>query len=205
MSSQLSVSYQWMSNFQIVQMGGLEDYFPYWHVISEISLHVGFLFMHFQNILFPFKMGIVLMSLKISEIDRVSRGALSFALHVVIVMRAVVKCQCGSCGWLWGAWTGTCHSFAACAASAEKMNIELIIPVIWNKTSITYWLTNQNDSACAPANFMPMHLQLDTNYKSSGVLGVFFVLSYYIVNFTKRWFYAWNTNMWKINRAWERH
>lgn len=70
MSPQLSVSYQWMSNFQFVQMGGLEDYFPYWHVISVISLLTGFLFMHFQNILFPFKMGIVLMSLKISETDR---------------------------------------------------------------------------------------------------------------------------------------
>lgn len=59
-----------MSNFQIVQMGGLEDYFPYCHVISVISLHMGFLFMHFQNILFPFNTSIVLMSLKISEIER---------------------------------------------------------------------------------------------------------------------------------------
>lgn len=69
-SPQSSVSYQWMSNFHIVQMGGLEDYFPYWHVIPVISLHMGFLLMHFQNILFPFKMGIVLMSLKISETGR---------------------------------------------------------------------------------------------------------------------------------------
>lgn len=61
-----------MSNFQIVQMGGLEDYFPYCHVISVISPHMGFLFMYFQDILFPFKMGIVLMSPKISEIDRLS-------------------------------------------------------------------------------------------------------------------------------------
>lgn len=174
MCSQSSVSYQWMSNFQVVQMVGLEDYFPYWHVIFVICLHMGFLFMHFRNILFPFKMGIVLMSLKISEIDRVSRGAFSFARHVVIVMRAVVKCHCGSCGWLWGGWIGTCHSFAACAACAEKMNTELIIPVIWNKTSITYRLTNQSDSACAPATFMPMHLQLDRNYKSSGVFLSFF-------------------------------
>lgn len=169
-----------MSNFQIVQMGGLEECFTYWHAISVIPLQTQFLFMYFQSILFLFKAGIVLTSLKVSEIDGVSCGALSFALHVVIVMRAVVKCQRSSCGWLWG---GTdrhvpflCTIYQCkCTAPAEKMDMELI-PVIWNATSITWRLTSQNGSASAPANFMPMQLHLDTNYKFLGVFFLSFIL-----------------------------
>lgn len=173
MSPQLTVSCQWMNDFLIVEKGGLEEYFTYWHVISVISLRMQFLFMYFQSILIPFKVGIVLTSLKDSEIDRVSRGALSFVLHAVIVMRAVMKCQSSSCGWRSGVldrhvpFPCTIHR---CACTAEKMDLELL-SVIWNMTSTTWWLTSQNDSACAPANFMPMQLQLDTNYKFLG--GVF--------------------------------
>lgn len=126
MSSQSRVCYQWMSNLQIMQMSGLQEYFTYWRVISVIPLHTQFLFIYFQSISLPLKVGIVLMSIEVSEIDRVSRGALSFALHAVIVMRAGVKCQCHSCGWLLG---GTdrhvpflCTIYQRkCTAPAEKM------------------------------------------------------------------------------------
>lgn len=163
-------------------MGGLEEYFTYWRVISVIPLHPRFLLMYFQINFFLFKVGIVLTSLKVSEIDRVSRGALSFALHAVIVMRAVVKCQCSSCGWLLGDTARhvpfLCTIYQCkCTTPAEKMDIELI-SVIWNTTSITWRLTSHNGSACAPANFMPMQLQLDTNYKSFGVFFLSFCLSF---------------------------
>lgn len=138
MSSQSSVSYQWMRNFQIVQMGWLEEYFRYWHGISVIPLHMRFLFMYFsKHFFFPFEVGIVLASLKVSEIDSVSRGALSFALHAVIVMRAVVKCQCSSCGWLFGdtdrhvPFPYTVRQ-CKCTAPAEKMDRELIL---WSEIS----------------------------------------------------------------------
>lgn len=125
--------------------------------------------------------GYYLMSLKVSEMVRVSCGALLFALHLVEIIRAAVKCQRCSCGWPLGV-RGRDVPFLCtiypckCAAPAGKMDIELIISVICNMTSVTWRLTSQNDSARAPANFMPMQLQLGTNYKSLGVFFLSFIL-----------------------------